>query len=114
MSFKVYAADGMPQMICQNCRNNLDRSYKFKQQCKKADEALRNYPTTGVLPRPFPPITIESSELNNKRSSEQRPIEQQVKKARLDNGERERREVSHSGKEIFFINLIFLYRIFTT
>lgn len=89
---KVYAADGMPQMICNTCRWNLDRSYKFKQQCKKADEALRAYPVSGVLPRPFPPISTEPPDTNNKRSAEQRAHNEQQKKARLDNGDRERRE----------------------
>lgn len=88
---KVYAADGMPQMICSTCRWNLDRSYKFKQQCKKADEALRAYPVSGVLPRPFPPISTEPPDSNNKRSADQRAHNEQ-KKARLDNGDRERRE----------------------
>ncbi|XP_043467831.1 uncharacterized protein LOC122502039 isoform X2 [Leptopilina heterotoma] len=92
VGIEVYAADGMPQMICNTCRWNLDRSYKFKQQCKKADEALRAYPVSGVLPRPFPPISTEPPDTNNKRSAEQRAHNEQQKKARLDNGDRERRE----------------------
>lgn len=91
VGIEVYSADGMPQMICNTCRWNLDRSYKFKQQCKKADEALRAYPVSGVLPRPFPPISAEPPEINNKRSADQRAQNEQ-KKARLDNGDRERRE----------------------
>lgn len=87
----MYSADGMPQMICNTCRWNLDRSYKFKQQCRKADEALRSYPISGVLPRPFPPISAEPPDTNNKRPADQRAQSEQ-KKARLDNGDRERRE----------------------
>ena len=87
----MYAADGMPQMICNGCRWNLDRSYKFKQQCKKADEGLRAYPVSGVLPRPFPPISMDPPDSNKKRPADQRPQGEQ-KKARLDNGDRERRE----------------------
>jgi hypothetical protein len=95
--FKVYSADGMPQMICTMCRWNLDRCYKFKQQCKKADEALRAYPISGVLRRPFSPITNDPPETSNKRNLESRPANDQAKKVRLDNGDRERRETSHSG-----------------
>ncbi|KAH0564015.1 uncharacterized protein LOC123273191 [Cotesia glomerata] len=101
VSIEVYAADGMPQMICKMCRWNLDRSYKFKLQCKKADDALRAYPATGVLPRPFPPITNDSMDASNKRSTEQRSQSEQVtKKPRVDNGDRdrERRERQESTK----------------
>ena len=79
----------MPQMICTPCRSNLDRCYRFKQQCKKADEALRAYPTTGLLPRPFPPITNDQPEVGNKRNLEMRPNNDQAKKVRMDNGERQ-------------------------
>ncbi|XP_031850425.2 uncharacterized protein LOC116435214 isoform X2 [Nomia melanderi] len=92
VAIEVYAADGMPQMICNMCRWNLDRSYKFKLQCKKADEALRAYPLSGVLPRPFPPIPNDPPEINNKRPLEQRSQNDAVKKPRVDNGDRERRE----------------------
>lgn len=88
----------MPQMICNMCRWNLDRSYKFKQQCKKADEALRNYPISGVLPRPFPPISAELPE-SLKRSNDQRIQNQDNKKPRLDNGDRERREAREREQE---------------
>ncbi|XP_015112534.1 uncharacterized protein LOC107038138 [Diachasma alloeum] len=96
VAIEVYAADGMPQMICTMCRWNLDRSYKFKQQCKKADEALRAYPMTGTLPRPFPPITNEAPEGSNKRPADQRSQSDQSKKPRVDNGDRERRERAES------------------
>lgn len=80
----------MPQMICSACRWNLDRSYKFKIQCKKADEALRAYPMTGVLPRPFPPISNDSPESGVKRGSESRIANDPAKKPRVDNGDRDR------------------------
>ncbi|KAK0179509.1 hypothetical protein PV327_005254 [Microctonus hyperodae] len=101
VAIEVYSADGMPQMICNMCRWNLDRSYKFKHQCKKADEALRAYPITGVLPRPFPPINNEAPEsAGNKRPAEQRNVQSdQLKKARVDNGDRERRERERERQE---------------
>ncbi|KAJ8682724.1 hypothetical protein QAD02_018516 [Eretmocerus hayati] len=93
VGIEVYSADGMPQMICTNCRWNLDRSYRFKQQCRKADEALRSYPVTGVLPRPFPPLNNDPPEQSNKRSMESRPMNDQAKKARMDNGDRDRQSI---------------------
>ncbi|XP_043683100.1 uncharacterized protein LOC122636191 isoform X1 [Vespula pensylvanica] len=92
VAIEVYAADGMPQMICNMCRWNLDRSYKFKSQCKKADEALRAYPLSGVLPRPFPPIPNDPPESGTKRLAEQRTQNESVKKPRVDNGDRDRRD----------------------
>ncbi|OAD62819.1 hypothetical protein WN48_07486 [Eufriesea mexicana] len=99
VAIEVYAADGMPQMICNMCRWNLDRSYKFKLQCKKADEALRAYPLSGVLPRPFPPIPNDPPDMNNKRPSEQRPQNEGSKKPRVDNGDRERRETQERDRD---------------
>lgn len=82
-------------MICSVCRWNLDRSYKFKIQCKKADEALRAYPVSGVLPRPFPSLPSHPPEIGSKRTPDQRASssgqnEQTSKKARIDDGDRER------------------------
>ncbi|XP_066591093.1 zinc finger protein pita-like [Prorops nasuta] len=91
VGIEVYPADGMPQMICRSCRWNLDRSYKFKVQCKQADEALRADPSTGILPRPFPPIPTDPPDVStNKRTAEQRSQSEQAKKPRVDNGDRER------------------------
>lgn len=103
-SRQVYAADGMPQMICNMCRWNLDRSYKFKLQCKKADEALRDYPLSGVLPRPFPPIPTDPPiETGNKRPAESRLQHDSAKKPRSDNDSqrdtRERRETRERERE---------------
>ncbi|KAL0119559.1 hypothetical protein PUN28_007776 [Cardiocondyla obscurior] len=99
VAIEVYAADGMPQMICNMCRWNLDRSYKFKLQCKKADEALRDYPLSGVLPRPFPPIpTDPPSEIGSKRSAESRSQNEISKKQRTDNDNRDTRD-RHETRE---------------
>ncbi|KMQ88809.1 zinc finger protein 26 [Lasius niger] len=103
-SRQVYAADGMPQMICNMCRWNLDRSYKFKLQCKKADEALRDYPLSGVLPRPFPPIPNDPPiEIGSKRPAETRSQHDSAKKPRSDNDNqrdtRERRETRERERE---------------
>ncbi|XP_023245216.1 uncharacterized protein LOC106643221 [Copidosoma floridanum] len=99
VGIEVYSADGMPQMICLHCRGNLDRSYKFKQQCKKADEALRAYPISGVLPRPFPLLSSDSSEGTAKRKIEIRSPND-PKKPRLDNGDRDRRENLREKEEL--------------
>ena len=77
----------MPQTICTNCRSNLDRCYKFRLQCKKADEALREYPVSGFLPKPFPPISNDFPETNLKRKIETRSNNDAMKKVCLDNGD---------------------------
>ncbi|XP_012056029.1 PREDICTED: uncharacterized protein LOC105619108 [Atta cephalotes] len=102
VAIEVYAADGMPQMICNMCRWNLDRSYKFKLQCKKADEALRDYPLSGVLPRPFPPIPNDPpTEIGSKRPVESRSQNEISKKQRTsDNDSRDtRRETRERERE---------------
>ncbi|KYN03186.1 PREDICTED: uncharacterized protein LOC108773650 [Cyphomyrmex costatus] len=101
VSIEVYPSDGMPQMICHMCRWNLDRSYKFKLQCKKADEALRDYPLSGVLPRPFPPISNDPPEIGNKRPAESRSKNEISKKRRTsDNDNRDtRRETRERERE---------------
>lgn len=40
----------MPSSICDSCRLILDYNYRFKQMCKKADTALKQYPLTGKWP----------------------------------------------------------------
>ncbi|XP_058819623.1 transcriptional repressor CTCF isoform X2 [Topomyia yanbarensis] len=50
VSIEVYKDDGMPSTICNNCRQWMDHSYRFKQICKKADTLLKTYPLTGVWP----------------------------------------------------------------
>ncbi|KYM97713.1 PREDICTED: zinc finger and BTB domain-containing protein 24-like [Cyphomyrmex costatus] len=88
VAIEVYAEDEMPQVICNMCRWNLDRSYKFKLQCKKADEALRDYLLSGKLPKPFPPIPIDPpTENGNKRLAESISQNEASKKRRISNDE---------------------------
>ncbi|XP_020279407.1 uncharacterized protein LOC109852561 [Pseudomyrmex gracilis] len=100
VAIEVYAADGMPQMICNMCRWNIDRSYKFKLQCKKADEALRDYPLSGVLPRPFPPISVDPpSDVGGKRIAESRPSPSDSKKPRFENDNSDTKESREREKQ---------------
>lgn len=50
--FKVFANDGMPQLICDNCRRNTTMAYNFKTTCKKSDDALKLFLATGALVKP--------------------------------------------------------------
>lgn len=87
-------------MICNMCRWNLDRSYKFKLQCKKADEALRDYPLSGVLPRPFPPIPNDPpTEISNKRPAEARSQNEISKKQRTSDNDRDTRDTRRETRE---------------
>lgn len=40
----------MPNTICNPCRLIMDYCYSFKQMCKKADTALKQFPLTSVWP----------------------------------------------------------------
>lgn len=40
----------MPNTVCDACRLIMDYCYRFKQMCKKADTALKQYPLTGIWP----------------------------------------------------------------
>ncbi|KAL5287740.1 hypothetical protein ACFFRR_008554 [Megaselia abdita] len=40
----------MPPYICNPCRLTFEHCYRFKQMCKKADTALRQFPLTGKWP----------------------------------------------------------------
>lgn len=97
--FKVYAADGMPQMICTGCRWNIDRCYKFKLQCRKADEALRDYPLSGVLPRPFPPIPNDPPEISNKRIVVESKSQNETTNKKLRSDTNDRRETRERERE---------------
>lgn len=46
----MFQNDGMPNTICKFCRLLMDHCYRFKQVCKKADTALKQYPLTGKWP----------------------------------------------------------------
>lgn len=41
----------MPSTICNFCRLIMDHCYRFKQVCKKADTALKQFPLTGIWPK---------------------------------------------------------------
>ena len=43
----------MPSTICDACRLVMDYCYRFKQMCKKADTALKQYTLTGVWPSSY-------------------------------------------------------------
>ncbi|KAG5325224.1 ZSC22 protein, partial [Pseudoatta argentina] len=104
VAIEVYTEDEMPQVICNTCRWNLDYFYKFKLQCKKADEALRDCLLSGKLPKPFPPIRINPlTEIGNKRPAESRSQNEVSKKQRTSDDDsrniRERREIGRREKE---------------
>ncbi|CAH1112096.1 unnamed protein product [Psylliodes chrysocephalus] len=42
-SIQVIQGDGLPNQICTQCLQNVNRSYTFKQLCEKSDMELRNY-----------------------------------------------------------------------
>ncbi|KAG5891868.1 hypothetical protein JTB14_015887 [Gonioctena quinquepunctata] len=52
IAIEVFKNDGMPQLICSNCRNLTLQAYNFKTNCKKADDALRLFLATGQLSKP--------------------------------------------------------------
>lgn len=39
----------MPQLICEECRTQLKKSYSFKTLCKRSDDSLKLYLATGIL-----------------------------------------------------------------
>ncbi|XP_021918204.1 zinc finger protein 420-like [Zootermopsis nevadensis] len=40
-TLKLYAGDGLPDQICQQCACQVDTTYKFKLQCESSDATLR-------------------------------------------------------------------------
>ncbi|KAF7274778.1 uncharacterized protein LOC143195274 isoform X2 [Rhynchophorus ferrugineus] len=60
ISIEVFPSDGLPQFICSSCKQQTNQSYIFKSNCKKADDALKNFLQTGELIKP------ERSKLINK------------------------------------------------
>ncbi|XP_060526327.1 transcriptional repressor CTCF-like [Cylas formicarius] len=52
VAIEVFPNDGMPQLICGNCKRETARSYIFKTNCKRADDALRLFLYTGKLTKP--------------------------------------------------------------
>lgn len=49
----MFTNDGMPNTICDPCRLIMDYCYRFKQMCKKADTALKQFPLTGSWPAKY-------------------------------------------------------------
>lgn len=43
---KVVSSDGLPQLICPKCEEQLNIAYVFKQQCERSDTTLREYTNT--------------------------------------------------------------------
>lgn len=43
VSLEVYEGDGFPSQICQQCAEELDSHFKFKQKCQASDARLKEY-----------------------------------------------------------------------
>ena len=43
MLFQVFEGDGLPSQICQQCIEELENHYRFKQKCENSDARLRQY-----------------------------------------------------------------------
>jgi hypothetical protein len=41
--FQVFEGDGLPSQICQQCTEELENHYRFKQKCENSDARLRQY-----------------------------------------------------------------------
>lgn len=39
----MMAGDGLPNQICTQCLQSVNKAYSFKQLCEKSDVTLRNY-----------------------------------------------------------------------
>ncbi|XP_319587.5 zinc finger protein pita [Anopheles gambiae] len=50
VGIEVYREDGMPGLICADCRLLMNYSYQFKQMCNDANSQLKAYLSTGVWP----------------------------------------------------------------
>lgn len=48
MSLQVSINDGLPTVICSNCRNQIDAWHKFKEQCKHCDDFLHQCITRNI------------------------------------------------------------------
>ncbi|XP_050076815.1 uncharacterized protein LOC126563976 [Anopheles maculipalpis] len=53
VGIEVYREDGMPGMICENCRTLMNYCYQFKQMCNNADTQLKTFLSTGIWPKPL-------------------------------------------------------------
>lgn len=70
VAIEVFANDGMPQMICDDCRSQTGKSYLFKTICKRSDDALKLYLATGVLNKYGKEEALQPPKLTKKRSVE--------------------------------------------
>lgn len=44
--FQIIEGDGLPENICLNCVQSLNRMVSFRKQCKRSDETLRLWLST--------------------------------------------------------------------
>uniref|UniRef100_A0AAG5D822 Protein krueppel n=1 Tax=Anopheles atroparvus TaxID=41427 RepID=A0AAG5D822_ANOAO len=72
-SIEVYAEDGMPGMICDNCQVLLKYCYQFKQICKNADTQLKLFLTTGIWPEKLLMPKALLNLVQNTKVSQQKP-----------------------------------------
>lgn len=70
VAIEVFSNDGMPQMICDECRYQAKKSYLFKAMCKKSDDALKLYLATGIFPN------IEKEDILKARPNTKRLLEE--------------------------------------
>lgn len=49
VNVEVYKNDGMPELICDDCKYLISLTYGFRVNCKKANDALKTFATTGNL-----------------------------------------------------------------
>ncbi|KAL1505854.1 hypothetical protein ABEB36_005316 [Hypothenemus hampei] len=52
VSIEVFPNDGLPQQICHDCKRQTISSYIFKSNCRRSDDAFKNFLQTGELIRP--------------------------------------------------------------
>ncbi|XP_066246558.1 zinc finger protein pita-like isoform X1 [Euwallacea similis] len=52
VSIEVFPSDGFPQLICSDCKLQTIKSYVFKSNCRKVDDAFKNYLQSGELVKP--------------------------------------------------------------
>lgn len=94
MSIEVFPNDGFPQLICGDCKQQTHQSYIFKSNCRKAEDALKNYLLTGELNKPeFQGIVNRKRPAENDKPTEStdkfvnnEDQNMDVKKTKLDDG----------------------------
>uniref|UniRef100_A0A6P7G3Y1 Zinc finger protein 260-like n=1 Tax=Diabrotica virgifera virgifera TaxID=50390 RepID=A0A6P7G3Y1_DIAVI len=53
-AIQVIQGDGLPNQICTQCLQSVNRAYTFKQLCEKSDMALRSYLSINLQPIALP------------------------------------------------------------